>query len=111
MAEAELLRVYLGERDKADTNKPLWQTIVLAARDAGLSGATVLRGPLGYGRSSQLHTARILDLSADLPVVIEIVDTPDRIAAFLPRLTTLAPGELVTVEAVRVVQGLGSRTG
>jgi hypothetical protein len=110
MTTAELLRVYLGERDKAE-GKPLWQTIVLAAREAGLSGATVLRGPLGYGRSSRLHTARILDLSADLPVVIEIIDTAERIAAFLPRLASIAPDELVTIEAVRVVQGLESHAG
>lgn len=105
MHEAELLRVYLGEQDRAH-GQPLWQAIVLAARDAGLSGATVLRGPLGYGRSSRLHTSRILDLSADLPVVIEIVDSPERVAGFLPVLAGIAPGELVTLEKVRIVQGL-----
>jgi PII-like signaling protein len=109
MATAELLRVYLGERDKAD-GKPLWQAIVLAAREAGLSGATVLRGPLGYGRSSRLHTARILDLSVDLPVVIEIIDTAERITGFLPHLASIAPGELATIETVRVVQGLDSQS-
>ncbi|HSN71298.1 MAG TPA: DUF190 domain-containing protein [Steroidobacteraceae bacterium] len=101
---AELLRIYLSERDRAE-GQPLWQAIVLAARDAGLSGATVLRGPLGFGRSSRLHTARILDLSADLPVVVEIIDSAENIERFLPVLGRLAPEELVTVEPIRIVQG------
>jgi PII-like signaling protein len=104
MTQAQLLRIYLGERDKAGS-EPLWQAIVIAARRAGLAGATVLRGPLGFGRSSELHTSRILDLSADLPVVVEIVDSVERIDAFLPELARLAPDQLVTLELVRIVQG------
>jgi uncharacterized protein len=104
MTEGELLRIHLGEQDRG-AGHALFESVVLAAREAGLAGATVLRGPLGYGRSSRLHTSRILDLSVDLPVIIEIVDTAERIAAFLPRLRELVTDNLITLERVRIVQG------
>ena len=81
--DAVLLRIFLGEDDKAG-HLPLYEAIVLKARDMHLAGATVLRGPLGFGRSSRLHTTKILRLSQDLPLVIEIVDAEDKIEAFLP---------------------------
>jgi len=101
--EAALLRIYLGESDRFDGH-PAYEAIVKAARAEHLAGATVLRGPLGYGHSSRLHTAKILRLSEDLPLVIEIVDAPDKIEAFLPKLGEMVGSGLVTVEKVRVIQ-------
>ncbi|MEI6350903.1 MAG: DUF190 domain-containing protein [Verrucomicrobiota bacterium] len=100
--DSTLLRIYIGESDRAD-HKPLYEVIVMKARELHLAGATVLRGPLGYGASSRLHTAKILRLSMDLPVVIEIVDRPEKIEAFLPVLDGLIEGGLVTLEPVKVV--------
>jgi PII-like signaling protein len=100
--KASLLRIFIGEDDKAD-GKPLYEAIVLRARQARLAGATVLRGPLGFGRSSRLHTAKILRLSQDLPIVIEIVDAEDKIQAFLPQLRQLTGSCLVTLEKVTVI--------
>ena len=96
-----LLRIFLGENDRSDGH-PLYQAIVLKAREMGLAGATVLRGPLGYGDHSHLHTAKILRLSSDLPMVVEIVDAEDKVDAFLPLLDQMMSGGLVTVERVRV---------
>src|SRR3954467_5516009 len=90
-----LLRIYLGDQDKWH-HIPLYEAIVLKARELQLAGATVLRGPMGFGRSSHLHTAKILRLSADLPVVIEIVDAEERIQAFLPILDKMMGGGLLT---------------
>jgi PII-like signaling protein len=101
--EATLLRIYVGESDRFE-NRPLYEAIVLKARGCHLAGATVLRGPLGYGRSSALHTSRILRLSMDLPVVIEIVDDEEKIKAFLPMLSGMVQGGLVTLEKVIVVE-------
>jgi uncharacterized protein len=101
--EAMLLRVFIGEDDKHQ-GRPLYETIVLKAREARLAGATVLRGPMGFGHSSRLHTAKILRLSGDLPLVIEIVDTEDKIKAFLPTLDAIMPSGLVTLEKVQVLQ-------
>jgi uncharacterized protein len=101
-AESLLLRIYLGESDHRD-HKPLYEVIVLEARAAGLAGATVLRGAMGFGASSRLHTAKILRLSDDLPVIIEIVDREEKVNAFLPRLQALMGGGLVTLEKVRVL--------
>jgi PII-like signaling protein len=102
--EAMLLRVFIGENDKHH-HKPLYEAIVLAARERGLAGATVIRGPMGYGASSRLHTAKILRLSEDLPLVIEIVDTEERIKAFLPVLDTMmTTSGLVTLEKVQVIR-------
>jgi PII-like signaling protein len=100
--EAALLRIFIGESDRWE-HKPLYEAIVLAARAAKLAGATVLRGPMGFGKSSRLHTTKILQLSMDLPLVIEIVDTEEKINAFLPQLDGMIGGGLVTLEKVRVI--------
>ena len=99
---ALLLRIYVGESDRWQ-HKPLYEAIVLAAREAHLAGATVLRGPMGFGKSSRLHTSKILRLSEDLPLVIEIVDSEEKINAFLPTLDKMIGGGLVTLEKVKVL--------
>jgi hypothetical protein len=101
--DAVLLRIFIGEDDKF-AHKPLYEAIVLKARETGLAGATVLRGPIGYGHSSHLHTTKILRLSQDLPIVIEIVDSPEKIDAFLPTLDGMMSSGLVTLEKVQVLQ-------
>lgn len=100
--ESLLLRIFIGESDRHD-GKPLYEALVLKAREAGLAGATVFRSPLGFGATSHLHTAKILRLSEDLPVVIEIVDSAIKVDAFLPVLDTMIDGGLVTLEKVRVL--------
>jgi len=100
--DAMLLRVFIGEDDKYD-GRPLYEALVLRAREARLAGATVLRGPMGFGHSSRLHTTKILRLSSDLPLVIEIVDTEANIKAFLPTLDAIMPSGLVTLEKVQVL--------
>jgi uncharacterized protein len=105
--QAQLLRIFIGEADRHD-GKPLYEAIVLKARELQIAGATVMRGGLGYGHSSHLHSAKILRLSADLPLVIEIVDSPDKIEAFLPVLDgmmndSMSSG-LVTLENIQVLQ-------
>src|SRR5215469_10483071 len=100
--EAVLLRIFLGESDRWE-HKPLYEAIVLKARELHLAGATVLRGPTGFGKSSRLHTTKILRLSYDLPLVIEIVDAEEKINAFLPVLDQMMKGGLVTLEKVRVI--------
>ena len=100
--EAMLLRIFIGESDRWE-HKPLYEAIVLKARETHLAGATVLRGPMGFGKSSRLHTAKILRLSMDLPLIIEIVDSDDKIQAFLPVLDQMMKGGLVTLEKVRVI--------
>jgi hypothetical protein len=97
-----LLRIFIGESDRYG-HQPLYEAIVLKAREAHLAGATVLRGPMGFGKSSRLHTAKILRLSMDLPIVIEIVDCQERINAFLPILDSMIGGGLVTLESVKVL--------
>ena len=101
--QAVLLRIFIGEDDKAGTS-PLYEAIVLKAREMHLAGATVLRGPMGFGASSRLHTAKILRLSEDLPLVIEIVDSEDNINAFLPILDGMMSSGLITLEKVQVLQ-------
>jgi PII-like signaling protein len=101
--DAVSLRIFFGENDKHD-GKPLYEAIVLAARKAGLAGATVLRGPMGFGHSSHLHTAKILRLSQDLPLLIEIVDSEEKINAFLPALDSMMGSGLVTLEKVKVLR-------
>jgi uncharacterized protein len=101
--QAVLLRIFIGEDDKAGTS-PLYETIVLKARELHLAGATVLRGPMGFGASSRLHTTKVLRLSEDLPLVIEIVDSEDKIDAFLPLLDGMMSSGLVTLEKVQVLQ-------
>ena len=100
--QAVLLRVYT-EEGKLHGRRPLHEAIVLRARELGLAGATVLRGPMGYGQSHVLHTAKILDLSAKLPLVIEIVDAEDKVRALLAELDGMAGIGLVTLEKVEVV--------
>lgn len=100
---ATLLRIFLGESDR-DDGGPLYESLVLRAREMHLAGATVLRGPLGYGQSSRLHTAKILRLSEDLPIVVEIVDAEDRIKGFLAAVEPLLGSVLVTLEKVRVLR-------
>ena len=101
-SEAELLRIFIGETSKLG-QRPLYELIVEEARKRGLAGATVTRGIMGFGKNSRIHTAKILRLSEDLPMVIEIVDRPDRIEAFLPELEALIAEGLVTLEKVRVI--------
>ena len=101
--EGKLLRIFIGESDRWE-HKPLYEAIVLKARELGLAGATVLRGPMGFGANSRLHTAKILRLSEDLPLIIEIVDEEAKIDAFLPVLDTMMGGGLVTLEKVRVLR-------
>jgi PII-like signaling protein len=100
--ESFLLRIFIGESDRHD-GKPLHEAIVLKAREQHLAGATVLRGAMGFGRSSRLHTAKILRLSVDLPLIIELVDSEEKINAFLPELDRMMGGGLVTIEPVRVI--------
>ena len=100
--DALLLRIFIGESDRHE-HRPLYEAIVMKAREAGLAGATVLRGPMGFGKSSHLHTAKILRLSMDLPMVIEIVDAADKVNAFLPLLDPMIGGGLVTIEKVKVI--------
>ena len=104
---AVLLRIFIGESDRWE-HRPLYEAIVLKARELHLAGATVLRGPMGFGKSSRLHTAKILRLSLDLPLVIEIVDSEEKINAFLPVLDPMIGGGLVTLEPVKVIEYRGA---
>jgi len=101
--DAVLLRIFVGEDDKAD-GRSLYEALVLKARERGLAGATVLRGPMGYGRSSHLHTTKILRLSQDLPVVIEIVDQEDKVRDFIETVEPMLGSSLVTLERVQVLR-------
>lgn len=98
-----LLRIFIGESDRWE-GQPLYEAIVLAARESHLAGATVLRGPMGFGAHSRLHTAKILRLSEDLPMVIEIVDSKEKIEAFLPKIDQMVTEGLVTLEDIRVIK-------
>ena len=100
--EAMLLRIFIGETDRWH-HQPLYEAIVMKARELHMAGATVLRGPMGFGKSSRIHTAKILRLSMDLPMVIEIVDAEEKIQGFLPLLDEMMKGGLVTLEKVRVI--------
>ena len=104
--DAVLLRIFIGESDRWQ-HQPLYEAIVLKARELHLAGATVLRGPMGFGKSSRLHTAKILRLSDDLPLVIEIVDSEEQINSFLPVLEPMICGGLVTLEQVKVLHYRG----
>ena len=101
--EAVLLRIFIGESDRWN-HQPLYEAIVKKARELHLAGATVLRGPMGFGKSSRLHTAKILRLSMDLPILIEIVDTEEAVNGFLPILDEMMGGGLVTLEKVKVIR-------
>ena len=100
--EAMLLRIFIGESDRCE-DRPLYEAIVLKAREMHLAGATVLRGPMGFGAASRIHTAKILRLSMDLPLVIEIVDSEQKVNAFLPELEKMIGGGLVTLEKIKVI--------
>jgi PII-like signaling protein len=103
--EGVLLRIFIGESDRAaGRDRPLYEEIVLRAREAHLAGATVLKGPMGFGRHSRMHTARLLEMSADLPIVIEIVDAEEKVRSFLPVVDELVTEGLVTLEAVRILK-------
>ncbi len=105
--EAKLLRIFVGESEKIH-NIPVYEKIVLLAREKGLAGATVLKGIMGYGKQSVIHTSKILTLSEDLPRVIEIVDTNDKIESFLDDVNKLfdeaKSGGLITIEKARVIK-------
>ena len=103
-----LLRIYVGESDRHG-HHPLYEAIVLKAREAGLAGATVLRGVMGFGKNSILHTAKILRLSEDLPMVVEIVDSLEKVEKFLPLLDEMISDGLVTIEKVKAIQYNGGR--
>jgi len=100
--DALLLRIFIGESDRYQ-NHPLFEAIVMRARERHLAGATVLRGPMGFGAASRIHTAKILRLSMDLPMVIEIVDSEEKINDFLPDLEEMIGGGLVTLEKIKVI--------
>jgi PII-like signaling protein len=100
--DAMLLRIFFGEDDKFQ-HRPLYEVIVTKAREAHMAGATVLRGPMGFGHSSRLHTNKILRLSEDLPIIIEIVDAEEKIKGFLPTLDMIMPSGLITLEKVQVL--------
>lgn len=100
--DAMLLRIFIGESDRWH-HQPLYEAIVRKAREMHMAGATVLRGPMGFGKSSRMHTTKILRLSMDLPLVIELVDSEENIQAFLPLLDEMMQGGLVTLEKVRVM--------
>jgi PII-like signaling protein len=99
--ECSLLRVFLGEADEYGRD-PLYKAIVIRAQEHHLAGATVLRGPMGFGRSTHLHNANILRLSLDLPIIVEIVDEPGKIKAFLPELEKMMRGGLITLERAQI---------
>ena len=107
--EVELVRIFVGENDKFQ-GRPLYEVIVHEAHRLGLAGATVLRGTLGFGASSRIHSAKFLRLSEDLPMVIEIIDQPERIAAFLPELDKLIGAGLITLETVKIITYRRSQT-
>src|ERR1041384_281952 len=107
--DATLLRIFIGESDRWK-HQPLYEAIVLKARELHMAGATVLRGPMGFGKSSRLHTSKVLRLSFDLPLVIEIVDSDEKIQNFLPVLDGMMKGGLVTLEKARVIHYRGEKS-
>lgn len=101
--DGQLLRIFIGESDHWE-GKPLYEAIILKARERGIAGATMLRGLMGFGAASRIHTAKILRLSEDLPIVVEIVDSADKIETLLPVIDEMVQEGLVTLEKVRVIQ-------
>ncbi|HSO73753.1 MAG TPA: DUF190 domain-containing protein [Blastocatellia bacterium] len=106
--ESQLLRIFIGESDKWK-GLPLYEAIILKAREMGIAGATMLRGLMGYGANSRIHTAKILRLSEDLPIVVEIVDGTEKISALLPMIREMVGDGLITIENVRVLQYRGGK--
>ena len=100
--EGKLLRIFVGENDRWD-GRPLYEAIVLEARKRGLAGATVIKGFMGYGAHSRIHTAKLLELSQDLPIIVEIVDAPEKIEAFMPELEQMVGDGLITLERAEVL--------
>ncbi len=100
--EGQLLRIFIGESDQWE-GKPLYEALILKAREMGLAGATMLRGLMGYGAASRIHTAKILRLSEDLPVIVEIVDSPEKISSFLPIVDEMIQEGLVTLEKAQII--------
>ncbi len=100
--EGKLLRIFIGEADKWE-GKPLYEEIVLLARKEGMAGATVVRGSMGFGCKSRMHTAKLLELSSDLPIIIEMVDSEENISRFIPHLDEMVKEGLVTLEKANVV--------
>jgi PII-like signaling protein len=101
--DGQLLRIFVGESDQWH-GKPLYEALILKAREMGLAGATMMRGLMGYGAKSRIHTAKLLRLSEDLPVVVEIVDSEEKINAFLPVVDAMVQEGLVTLEPIKVIQ-------
>ena len=101
-AEGKLLRIFVGESDRWE-GRPLYEAIVLEARKRGLAGATVLKGFMGFGAHSRIHTAKLLELSQDLPIIVEIVDAPEKIEAFMPDLERMVGDGLITIERAAVL--------
>jgi PII-like signaling protein len=99
--EGKLIRIFVGESDRWE-GRPLYEAIVMAARQRGLAGATVMKGFMGFGAHSRIHTAKVLELSQDLPIIIEIVDAPDNIEAFMPELERMVGDGLITLERAEV---------
>ncbi len=102
-----LLRIFLGEDDRCQNGKPLYEEIVLKARELNLAGATVLKGVMGFGKTSRIHTSKFLVLSEDLPVVIEIVDTEEKINKFIPLIEDVIQGGMITLEKVTILKYKG----
>ncbi|HEX8898808.1 MAG TPA: DUF190 domain-containing protein [Chthoniobacterales bacterium] len=100
--DALLLRIFIGESDRWK-HQPLYEAIVIKARELHIAGATVLRGPMGFGAASRIHTAKVLRLSMDLPIIIEIVDTEEKVNSLLPALDEMMGSGLVTLEKVKVI--------
>jgi PII-like signaling protein len=101
--DGQLLRIFIGESDSWH-GKPLYEAIILKSREMGIAGATMLRGMMGYGAASRIHTAKILRLSEDLPIVIEIVDSADKIDTLLPLIDEMVDEGMITLERVRVIK-------
>ena len=101
--DGQLLRIFIGESDRWH-GKPLYEAIILKAREMGIAGATMMRGLMGFGAASRIHTAKILRLSEDLPIVVEIVDSADKIDALVPVIEEMVEEGLITLEKVRVLQ-------
>ncbi|NTW50898.1 MAG: DUF190 domain-containing protein, partial [Chlorobiales bacterium] len=105
--DAKLLRIFIGEQDKYE-NRSLYEKIVVMARDAGLAGATVMKGVFSYGASSRIHTAKIFDFSQDMPMIVELVDTEEKISGFIPTLDEVlehsGSGALITIESVEIIK-------
>jgi PII-like signaling protein len=101
-SKGKLLRIFIGESDHWE-GRPLYEAIVLEAKKRGLAGATVIKGFMGFGAASRIHTAKLLELSEDLPIVIEIVDAPEKIEAFIPEVDRMMGDGLITIEPAEVL--------